>query len=330
MVLAAGPTILLLDEPTAGMSPDETHADRARAPAPERDGPHHRRGRARRGLRARGGAAGDGPAPGARVRRRDRSTRSPPTRTCAASIWGGPEPWPTASSPPRACARAMPPATCCRASGVEVGAGEIVGVLGRNGVGKSTLIRTLIGLLAGALRPASASRARTSPARARTCAPGAASATCRRAARSSRTCRSWTICAWAGSSMPAGGELRARRGAGLVPVPARAAAPARRHAVGRAAGDAGDRPRPGQRPRAAAARRAERRRAALDRAGDRRLPGRPWSQRKPIGVLLVEQNIDLVQTVAHRAYVMDKGRVVAAITRDELQDTERVAEFLAV
>jgi urea ABC transporter ATP-binding protein UrtE len=51
---------------------------------------------------------------------------------------------------------------------------------------------------------------------------------------------------------------------------------------------------------------------------------------KPIGVLLVEQNIDLLQSVAHRAYVMDKGRVVAAITRDELLDTERVAEFLAV
>ena len=50
-------------------------------------------------------------------------------------------------------------------------------------------------------------------------------------------------------------------------------------------------------------------------------------RRKPIGVLLVEQNIDLMQTVAHRAYVMDKGRVVAAITRDELLDTERVAEF---
>src|SRR5918993_5481002 len=31
--------------------------------------------------------------------------------------------------------------------GVEVASGEIVGVLGRNGVGKSTLIRTLIGLL---------------------------------------------------------------------------------------------------------------------------------------------------------------------------------------
>jgi branched-chain amino acid transport system ATP-binding protein len=53
-------------------------------------------------------------------------------------------------------------------------------------------------------------------------------------------------------------------------------------------------------------------------------------RKEPIGVLIVEQNIDLVQTAAHRAYVMDKGRVVASITRDELLDTERVAEFLAV
>ena len=52
--------------------------------------------------------------------------------------------------------------------------------------------------------------------------------------------------------------------------------------------------------------------------------------RQPIGVLLVEQNIDLMQTTAHRAYVMDKGRVVAAMTRDELLDSERVAQFLAI
>jgi urea transport system ATP-binding protein len=51
---------------------------------------------------------------------------------------------------------------------------------------------------------------------------------------------------------------------------------------------------------------------------------------EPIGVLLVEQNIDLMQNVAHRAYVMDKGRVVATLTRAELLDTERVAGFLAV
>jgi urea ABC transporter ATP-binding protein UrtE len=52
--------------------------------------------------------------------------------------------------------------------------------------------------------------------------------------------------------------------------------------------------------------------------------------RRPIAVLLVEQNIDLLQTAAHRAYAMDKGRVVATLTRDDLRDTDRVTEFLSV
>ena len=53
-------------------------------------------------------------------------------------------------------------------------------------------------------------------------------------------------------------------------------------------------------------------------------------KRRPIGVLIVEQNIDLMQTVAQRAYVMDKGRVVANIGQAELADTEKVAQLLAV
>lgn len=51
---------------------------------------------------------------------------------------------------------------------------------------------------------------------------------------------------------------------------------------------------------------------------------------RPIGVLIVEQNIDLVQHVVHRAYVMDKGRVVISMGRDQLQDTETLAGYLAV
>lgn len=54
------------------------------------------------------------------------------------------------------------------------------------------------------------------------------------------------------------------------------------------------------------------------------------SRRRSIGMLLVEQNIDLIQKAAHRAYVMDKGRVAAEMTRAELLDSERVAQFLAV
>ena len=51
---------------------------------------------------------------------------------------------------------------------------------------------------------------------------------------------------------------------------------------------------------------------------------------KGLTVLIVEQNIDLMQTVASRAYALDKGRVVAEVEREALLDTERVAEFLAV
>lgn len=51
---------------------------------------------------------------------------------------------------------------------------------------------------------------------------------------------------------------------------------------------------------------------------------------KPIGVLLVEQNIDLIQRVTGRAYVMEKGEVVAELNREQLADTEYVAGFLAV
>ena len=54
------------------------------------------------------------------------------------------------------------------------------------------------------------------------------------------------------------------------------------------------------------------------------------NQEKGLTVLIVEQNIDLVQTIAQRAYVLDKGKVVAKLERGELESTERVAAYLAV
>ena len=212
--------------------------------------------------------------------------------------------------------------------GVEVGAGEIVGVLGRNGVGKSTLIRTLIGLL----------RARAGRIR------------------------------FKGQDITAeSADLRARRGIGYVPqgreifphmsvmdnlrmggfVNAGKGSFALDEVLGwfpflrERLRQRGGTLSGGQQEMLAIAR-------ALVNGPDLMLLDEPSDGvqpsivqeigdflaalvgRKPIGVLLVEQNIDLVQTTAHRAYVMDKGRVVAAITRDELKDTERVAEFLAV
>jgi urea transport system ATP-binding protein len=54
------------------------------------------------------------------------------------------------------------------------------------------------------------------------------------------------------------------------------------------------------------------------------------NRKERLAVLIVEQNIDLVQKVASRAYVLDKGRVVRMLGKDELQNTERLAEFLAI
>ncbi len=47
-------------------------------------------------------------------------------------------------------------------------------------------------------------------------------------------------------------------------------------------------------------------------------------------VLFVEQNLDLVQTMADRCYALDKGTVVDELGSDELEDREAVAEYLAV
>jgi ABC-type branched-subunit amino acid transport system ATPase component len=53
-------------------------------------------------------------------------------------------------------------------------------------------------------------------------------------------------------------------------------------------------------------------------------------QERPLGVLIVEQNIELIQRAAQRAYVMDKGRVVATLGKNELRNTELLASYLAV
>ena len=54
------------------------------------------------------------------------------------------------------------------------------------------------------------------------------------------------------------------------------------------------------------------------------------NRKERLAVLIVEQNIDLIQKVASRAYVLDKGRVVRTLEKNEIRNTERLAEFLAI
>ena len=49
-----------------------------------------------------------------------------------------------------------------------------------------------------------------------------------------------------------------------------------------------------------------------------------------VTIVFVEQNIDMIRAMAQRCYVMDKGRVVAELTKDMLQDRETVRRYLSV
>jgi branched-chain amino acid transport system ATP-binding protein len=51
---------------------------------------------------------------------------------------------------------------------------------------------------------------------------------------------------------------------------------------------------------------------------------------RDIAVLIVEQNIDLIQSVAGRAFVMDKGRFVAELDRAGIQDTQALSHHLSI
>jgi urea ABC transporter ATP-binding protein UrtE len=54
------------------------------------------------------------------------------------------------------------------------------------------------------------------------------------------------------------------------------------------------------------------------------------NRERGLTVLLVEQNIDLIQKVAQRAYVLDKGRVVRSLEGEEIRNAERLAEYLSI
>jgi urea transport system ATP-binding protein len=49
-----------------------------------------------------------------------------------------------------------------------------------------------------------------------------------------------------------------------------------------------------------------------------------------ITIVFVEQNLDMIRAMAQRCYVMDKGRIVAELAAHELQDRDLVRRHLAV
>ena len=49
-----------------------------------------------------------------------------------------------------------------------------------------------------------------------------------------------------------------------------------------------------------------------------------------LSVLFVEQNIDMILSMAQRCYVMDKGRIVDQVAPEQLADDAVVRKYLAV
>jgi len=206
--------------------------------------------------------------------------------------------------------------------------GEVVGVLGRNGVGKSTLMRTLIGLLRA---------------------------------------RSGTILLRGKDVTRERADIRARRGLGYVPQ-GREIFPhmsvhdnlrmGRLINAGRSRPDLGLvfgyfpflRERLAQRGGTLSGGQQEMLAIAralvsmpelllLDEPSDGVQPSivheigeiiLSLNRERGLTVLIVEQNIDLIQKVAQRAYVLDKGRVVRTLETGEIRNAEHLAEYLAI
>ena len=212
--------------------------------------------------------------------------------------------------------------------GVSVEEGEVVGVLGRNGVGKTTLMKTLIGLL---------------PARA-----GSVSFYGKDVTRLSADSRARLGIGYVPQgrgifpnmsvrdNLRMGGLINAAAGAldydlvfGYFPI--------LKERLAQRGGTLSG----GQQAMLAIARALINgpKLLLLDEPSDGVQPSiveeigafiKSLNQERGLTVLIVEQNIDLMQTVATRAYALDKGRVIASVKQEELMDTKRVADFLAI
>jgi branched-chain amino acid transport system ATP-binding protein len=55
-----------------------------------------------------------------------------------------------------------------------------------------------------------------------------------------------------------------------------------------------------------------------------------FNRRTGITIVFVEQNLDLIRAIAQRCYVMDKGRIVAELNLHELDNRQTIRKYLAV
>ena len=303
MLLAGDPAVILLDEPMAGVSAENVdelvelirsvHVEEGKTvlmvehhiEVDHRPRRADRRHAPRRAARLRYARRGDG--------ERDRAGRRTWGRPCDVGRSSGSGTC-TSSSAGRTCSRASP-STCPQ--------GGVTALLGRNGVGKTTTLRAMIGPRA-ARRAGRRSAATSSRASRRTGSSGGGSATCPRtatsspASRSPRTSRSPSGTGRARYELSTSSSPSSRRGPRSAPARSRAGS-SRWSRSARALLNENrvllvDEPTKGLAPMLVAevAEALERVCAELTT------------------VLLVEQNLAVVRRVAAHVVVLDIGRVV--------------------
>jgi urea ABC transporter ATP-binding protein UrtE len=211
---------------------------------------------------------------------------------------------------------------------LEVDTGEVVAVIGRNGVGKSTLMRMLIGLLtpsAGRIRFAGNDISRV-PADRRARA-GIAYIPQGRDVFPRLTVRENLLVAEAARSAP--GKPDYERIYSFFPILLERAT----QSAGTLSG--------GQQQQLAIARAmiGEPKLMLLDEPSEGIQPSivretavhvRQLNRELGVTVLFVEQNLDLIVSLADRGFVMDKGRIVARLGSDEIRSQEVVRRHLAL
>lgn len=212
--------------------------------------------------------------------------------------------------------------------GFSVGRGEIVAIIGRNGVGKSTLMRTLIGLMpadGGAIRLEGREiGALPADRRARLgfgYIPQGRDVFPRMSVRENLRVGE-TLCArGTGPDYDTVYDFfpilreRSQQRAGTLSGGQQQQLAIGRVMVGRPTLMLLDEPSEGIQP-------------SIVRDIGRAIKRLNASQ--GLTVLFVEQNLDMIQSMAQRGYVMDKGRIVAELNVEELHDRERVRRYLSV